>query len=360
MRRLSTALLALFITLVFLTYMVTYTVRYDEVAILTTFEQADEPDQAAIDRGENSGSVIKKPGLYFKFPWPIQRVETYPTRLQVLEDQPEEIRLKDGNTVIVNMAVTWRVDDPLAFYRSLESVEEAQQMLRPQMSDLRKVLSQYRFDQFVNEKPEEVQLDQIELEIAETFRNQIAGLNYGIAIEQVTMGKLLYNTSTATKVNERMTVTQNRLAQSIRSQGDAEAQSIRTEAINTSSQIMSFANNAATSIEAIGERESARLIGQLADSVADERFAAFLIALETNEKILANKTIFVIDGRENELIRTFLYGPDEAITNPGEDAGSRRPVTPLRPELLDTATTTDPATSTTAETTPPTATGARP
>lgn len=355
MRRLSTALLALFIALVFLTYMVTYTVRYDEVAILTTFEQATEPDADAIDRGENSGSVIKKPGLYFKAPWPIQRVETYPTRLQVLEDQPEEIRLQDGATVIVNMAVTWRVDDPLAFFRSLETIDNANRQLRPQMSDLRKVLSQYRFDQFVNEDPSQVQLEQIEAEIATKFREQINSLNYGIAIEQITMGKLLYNESTAAKVNERMTATQNRLAQSIRSQGDSEAKSITTEATNKRDQILAFANDAAAHIRAVGERESARLTGQLANTDADERFAAFLIALETNEKILANKTIFIIDGSEADPIRTFLYGPDQSVTMPGSAGSSRRP-TPLRPEYQDAAST-DAATTEAAQ---PTATGARP
>ncbi|MEM1355671.1 MAG: SPFH domain-containing protein [Planctomycetota bacterium] len=330
MKRLTTALLAIFIALVFLTYMVTYTVRYDQVAILTTFEQASEPDGATIAQGKNSGSVIQEAGLYFKWPWPIQRVETYPTRLQVLQDQPEEIRLADGNTVIVNMAVTWRIENPLEFFRALESVDNANRQLRPQMSDLRKVLSGYRFDQFVNENPEEVKLEEIEAEIAEQFRQQLAGLKYGIAIEQITMGKLLYNGSTATKVNERMTATQNRLAEEIRSQGNSEATTIRTDATSASKQIREFASTAAEDIRAIGKSESAQIIGQLAATQSDQEFAAFLRGLEAAEVILANKSIFIIDGSQTPPFDTFLFGPDDDLSRPNEEPTRYRP-SPLRP-----------------------------
>ncbi|MEO0477318.1 MAG: hypothetical protein AAF085_15325, partial [Planctomycetota bacterium] len=71
MRRLSTAILAICIALVFVFYMITYTVAYNQIAIITTFDSATEPDPGKLELGEDTGSVIQKPGLKFKWPWPI-------------------------------------------------------------------------------------------------------------------------------------------------------------------------------------------------------------------------------------------------------------------------------------------------
>lgn len=340
MRRLSTAALAIFIALVFLTYMVTYTVRYDEVAILTTLEEATEPDAEAIARGENSGSVIQEPGLYFKWPWPIQRVEKYPTRLQILQDQPEEIQLPDGNTVIVNMAVTWRVENPLEFFRSLGTVDKANLELRPQMSDLRSVISQYRFDQFVNQDADQIRLSEIEDKVAEQFRIQLASIqpSYGIEIVQVSMGKLLYNESTAGKVNELTTATQGRRANDIRDQGATEAETIINEAESASNQILAFADQVAEEIKNVGRIEQNQWIAKYAQAGQDPEFAIFMRAIEAAEAILQNKTKFILDARSTSPFNTFLFGPGEPEDLARLQETASRP-TPLRPEYSESVTT---------------------
>ena len=71
-----------------------------------------------------------------------------------------------------------------------------------------------------------------------------------------TVGKMLYTESTAKSVNERMTATQERLAQKIRSDGDSQAETIVSEANSISEQLKSFANTVATRIEILGIREA--------------------------------------------------------------------------------------------------------
>ena len=63
MKNKLTFLIALAILAVLLSFMFFFQVRYDEVAVLTTFEKADKET-----------SIKTDPGLYFRWPWPVQRV----------------------------------------------------------------------------------------------------------------------------------------------------------------------------------------------------------------------------------------------------------------------------------------------
>lgn len=307
MKRLSTAILAVGIALVFVLYMVTYTVGYNQTAIITTFDKATE---ATSDTGD-SGSVMREPGLKFKWPWPIQRVQTYPTQLQVLQDTPEQLQLKDGNTIIINMALTWRIDDPLEFFKSLGTIEEAEDKLRAQMRDLRSVISSdYAFDDLVNESRDRVKLEALEDAVADKLRQQLKAIqpSYGIEVAEVTIGKMLYTESTAESVNTRMTATQERKAQEIRSQGSSQAEAIVSEANSISDQLRNFADTVATQIEIVGINEANRYIKQYADDDGSPDLAIYLRQLEAIEKILANRTTFVLDARTFSPLDVLVYG----------------------------------------------------
>ncbi|MBX2851819.1 MAG: hypothetical protein KTR15_08755 [Phycisphaeraceae bacterium] len=332
MRRLSTAILAIGIALVFVLYMVTYTVAYNEIAIITTFDSATKPDPQLLAKGEDTGSVIQKPGLKFKWPWPIQRVQTYPTQYQILQDTPEQLQLKDGNTIIVNLALTWKIKDPLAFDIAHEDYDDATDKLLAQMRDLRSIISNnYSFDQLVNEDPTKIQIDQLEKQIADELStrladkdetsdkssedeasNQRAGnLNWGIEVSKVTVAKMLYTESTAASVNTRMTATQDRKAEEIRSQGTSQAEAIVAEAESISKRLKDFANTVASDIETLGQEEANAILARYADKGASEDLAIYLRQLEAIEKILANRTTFVLNAKTFSPLDVFIYGHGE-------------------------------------------------
>lgn len=311
MKRLSTAILAIGIALVFVLYMVTYTVGYNQIAIIKTFGRAAEPDAKLLADGKDTGSVMQEPGLKFMWPWPIQRVQTYPTQLQVLQDTPEQLQLSDGNTIIINMALTWRIQDPLAFSISLETIEEAQDKLLAQMRDLRSVISNdYGFSDLVNEDPAKVKLDELEGKVAQRLSQRLASItpSYGIEVAEVTIGKMLYTESTAGSVNQRMTATQERKAQDIRSQGDSQAEAIVSEANSISEQLKNFADTVATQIEIVGINESNAFLSRYSEQGADEDLAIYLRQLEAIEKILANRTTFLLDARTFSPLDVLVYG----------------------------------------------------
>jgi regulator of protease activity HflC (stomatin/prohibitin superfamily) len=314
MRRLSTAILAIGIALVFVLYMVTYTVAYNQIAIITTFDSATQPDPKLLEAGKDTGSVIQEPGLKFKWPWPIQRVQTYPTQYQILQDTPEQLQLSDGNTIIINLALTWRINDPLAFDIAHEDYDDATDKLLAQMRDLRSIISDgYTFEQLVNEDPSKIELDQLEKRIADELTNRLVNnnLNWGIEVSKVTVAKMLYTESTAASVNTRMTATQERKAQEIRSQGDSQAAAIVSDAESISKILREFADNVASEIETLGREEANAILLRYADKGASEDLAIFLRQLEAIEKILANRTTFVLNAKTFTPLDVLIYGHGE-------------------------------------------------
>ena len=309
MKRLYTAILAVAIALVFMLYMVTYTVGYNEIAIVTTFDRAADPDAQALKAGRDSGSVIQEPGLKFKWPWPIQRVKTYPTQLQVLRDTTEQISLADSSTIVISFSLTWRVEDPLAFFRSFETIERANSALRGHLGDLRKEVTKYQFNDLVSQETgryeklaelEKQLKENLEAQLDESYEN-----SHGVMVAEVSVGKLLYAATTAGKVNERMKAIQERKAAAILNQGTSEASAITAQANADRTQLVEFANTAAQDIENEGREEANRYLAQ----IEDQNLATYLRQLEALEKILANRTTFVLNAQTFSPLDMFIYGP---------------------------------------------------
>ncbi|MEM9346721.1 MAG: SPFH domain-containing protein [Planctomycetota bacterium] len=349
MKRLSTAILAIGIALVFVLYMVTYTVAYNEIAIITTFDSATPPDEKLLNEGKDTGSVIQEPGLKFKWPWPIQRVRTFPTQYQILQDTPEQLRLKDGNTIIINLALTWKIKDPLAFSIAHEDISDAEDKLLAQMRDLRSIISNnYGFDQLVNEVSDKVELDKLEDAVAAELTRRLDdtdpdgnNLRWGIEVAKVTVAKMLYTESTAASVNERMTATQERKAQDIRSQGDSQAAAIVAEAESISKRLRDFAATVASEIEVLGREEANAILLRYSEKGASEDLAIYLRQLEAIEKILANRTTFVLNAKTFSPLDVLVYGhgePGNLSRLFGEQADQSEPgepnaAAPLAPEV---------------------------
>src|SRR5687768_6368194 len=118
MKNRLTLVIGILVVLVLLAYMFMFQVRYDEVAVRTTFDRAEQDD--VLNEGDT-----EEAGLKFRLPPPIQRVHTYPKRLQILDDPIEERLTKDNYSVLVRTYLAWKIDDPLAFFRTLKTVDNA-------------------------------------------------------------------------------------------------------------------------------------------------------------------------------------------------------------------------------------------
>ena len=86
-----------------------FQVGYDEVAVLTTFDRAEAPQRSAEGQIVAPGSLRTQPGLYFRLPWPIQKVYVYDKRLRLHESRLEQIQTEDNKSVVVSAYLAWRI-----------------------------------------------------------------------------------------------------------------------------------------------------------------------------------------------------------------------------------------------------------
>jgi membrane protease subunit HflC len=222
-----------------------YQVRYDQVAVRTTFDKADE------------SSVQETPGLKWRWPWPINKVALYSKRLQVLEDKIEELQTADGKSVIVRTYLTWRIADPLDFYITLKDPAEANRQLSSRLREIRGLISNYDFNELVNVDRDKIKLADIEQRARMTLDEALRQAGYGIKVESIGIHKIILPESTTQKVFDTMIASRERLAENALQEGQAQASAIRSEATSARERILAFAERKAQAIRSQGDREAA-------------------------------------------------------------------------------------------------------
>ena len=101
MKNITIPILVAVIFVVMVVYLVTFQVRETESAFVTRFGKPVRE--------------LTKPGLYVKWPTPIEQVNKFDSRLRVLEaGQLSETTTKGAVPIILNTYVVWRVAEPLA------------------------------------------------------------------------------------------------------------------------------------------------------------------------------------------------------------------------------------------------------
>lgn len=307
MKKSFTILVGTLIGLAMLAYMFCYQVRYDQVAVRTTFDKADE------------ASVQSTPGLKWRLPWPIHKVTHYSKRLQLLEDKVEELQTADGKSVIVRTYLTWRIDNPLDFYVTLKDPAEASRQLSSRLREIRGIISRYRLDELVNLDREKLRLGEIEDEAKKTLEASLAESGYGLKVESVGIYKIVLPEATTGKIFETMIKTRERLAENALQEGQAQASAIRSEATSARDRILAFAERRAQAIRSQGDREASKEYESFAKN---EDFAIFLRKVEALKKMLDHNTTFVLSADSLGILDWFNRDPGQAA------AGGAAPARP--------------------------------
>lgn len=277
MKNSLTLLVAILIVSVLLVYMFLFQVRYDQVAVVTTFGKA----------GPNSIKLTRK-WPYLRWPWPIQTVTRYPKRLQILEDQLEEQQSADGYGVIINTYLAWRIENPLKFFAELQQIEKAEEQLNAKVRDARAIISQYRFNQLVNTDSTQVKLAEIEQRVEKQLQDQVGDL--GVHIEQFGIRRNVLPEIVTENVFAQMRATRETRAEDTLSMGIAEAAMIKSQADSIRTRILAFANGYAEKIRAKGDKEAAAYFDIFAE---DQDFAIFMRKLEAMQEIFRDSTVII-------------------------------------------------------------------
>src|SRR5208283_729912 len=114
-----TIVVALLLIAIFGLMLFVFQVRQSEVAVVTFW------DRMELDNTRTN------PGPHLQWPWPIERVYKLDQRVHSLEDNLEEVTLRDNTIVMLGTYVGWRISDPAGFFPKFEggSVSEAEKQL---------------------------------------------------------------------------------------------------------------------------------------------------------------------------------------------------------------------------------------
>lgn len=305
MQRFLRPLLAILFVLAVIAFAFTYTVRFTEKAVVTTFGRA----------GENA--VIEEPGLKFKLPYPIQSVTKYDTRTRVLQTRSQQQQTADNSQIIVEAFATWRVSNPLTFFqrfsnapggRAEDHFEQAEDILRNVLRSALSETSKYRLEELFSAEQNGSKLAELEQrvfdEIVGTQGEADAGdavtgfrrlSDYGVEVTMVGINRIVLPEDTTDEVIGRMGANRDALASELESQGNARATAIRAEAEKGANIIRAFANRRAAEIRAKGEEEAAEF---LAMQSSEPELAVFLQNVEMMKAAMSKRFTLVLSASD--------------------------------------------------------------
>jgi len=268
---------------VLLLYMFSFVVPFNETVLVTTFGRAD---QAGIRNAEGDES-----GLFWRWPWPIQKLYRFDRRIRVLSESLEQQETSDRQVIVIQGYVSWEIVNCLDFFRSMKTVEEAERLLGDRMRTASSELGNFRLDQLIS--IDGAHIEEAEEAILERMRSDLAGRRWGIALERMGISRVLFPEKITEAVFQRMRQTRQRMAQKARSEGEAIAKGIMAKAASDSDRIMAFARRRAQEIRSEGDAVAA---GYAEAFALHQDFALYLRQLETLENTLKHNTTFILDS----------------------------------------------------------------
>ena len=275
--------IAIFVTLIIITlslYLISFQVRETESCLKTTFGKATIEDE------------ITRPGWYFKWPFPIQQIHRFDSRMRTYEVESEETTTSGGDPIIVSTYVVWKIARPLEFFNATKTVKRAQnELLHSRIRNTQNnVIGRHYFSEFVNSDQSKIAFEEIQNEMLQTLKKDIADVKCGIEIVALGIKQLKVSEEVSKEVFERMRAERNRIADNITSGGTGEATKIKTDADSKAEELNAAAEARATAIRGKGDAEAAKHYEKLE---ADPELAMLLRDIEAIQKILGKRTTFV-------------------------------------------------------------------
>ena len=275
-------LIVIFALLLFL-----FQVRTSDVAVVTTFGKPTRQ--------------ITEPGLYAKWPWPIQKIQKLDKRIQNFETKFEETLTPDGYNLLVMVYAGWRISEPAAFFPKFAggSVTEAERVLEGIIRDAKNsVVGQHPFGHFISVNEKELKFAEIEGEILARVQGRLRTNNYGMEVAFLGIKKLGLPESVTKEVFSRMGAERQVLVSKIESEGSARASNIRAEADRNAAKLVSDADAEAVRIRGDAESQAAQSLQTMNQ---EPELANFLLRLAGLEMFLRERTTLILDQNTSPL-----------------------------------------------------------
>lgn len=235
--------------------------------------------------------ALTEPGLYARWPWPVQKGYRFDTRLQHLEGAYEQVLTSDGKSLLVAVYAGWRIQEPIRFLERVGTPAQAARnldgLLRTHKTAL---LGQYPLASLINVRPEALRFEELEQRMLAAVAPE-ARARYGLEVAFLGVHKLGLPEAISAKVFDRMREERRGLAEGYRSEGEGEAIRIRAEADSQRDQTLARAEADAKRLRAEAEAQAATYYRVFSE---DPALAMFLRKLEVMEQTLKEKSTVVL------------------------------------------------------------------
>ena len=236
-------------------------------------------------------------GLYFKLPFPIDKVITYDTRNQYMDSGYNETLTNDKINIILQTYIVWRITDIQKFHTSIGNYNAAQRHLNDLAATAKNsVLGNYKLSSLVSTNIEEIKIDEI-CQAIENKTAQSALANYGVEIQTLKIKRLALPEANIKSVFNQMIADRQKYVSQFIAEGERDSAIITGEADARAAEIYAKGKLEASQIDAETERMVARIYGEAYDR--NSRLFVFLKKLMALENSVNADTTIIMRANES-------------------------------------------------------------
>ena len=276
------------------------------VLVPQAFFMLDEREQAIITQFGAYVRTVTQPGLHIKVPF-VHTVHRFDRRVLATDAQPAEYLTLDKKRVVVDYVARWRIADPLAFFKSVRTLEGARARIEDiTFSELRRELASQDFAPVTSELREPTMAA-----VAQSSRERMT--SFGIELIDVRIKRADLPTEVQQSVFARMVAERSRIAKRYRSEGEEEAAKLRAETDKQRDILLAQAYERSQRLRGEGDAAAAAIYASAYER--DPRFYLFVRTLEAYDEMLTPDTLLVLPG-DAAMFRLLSHFPSATDARP--------------------------------------------
>jgi len=277
------------------------------VAVLglwTCVIQVDETEYVIVARFGDPRRVIKRAGLYFKWPPPMDTAIHIDRRIHILDPNAAEYLTSDKKNILVNGFMVWSVEEPIRYLLSATDQAGAEARLTDLMrSELGATLGAHAFSVLVSTEAQPRTLGDMMQDITQNVARR-ARDNFGIQVAAVRIKRLNFPSQNKQAVFRRMEAERNRIATLYRSEGEEEAEKIRAQADREQAELLNEARRQAKVMRGEADAEATRIYTEAFSQ--DPEFYEFLRSLKAYETMIQDTSTVVLPS-DSEILKVLKH-----------------------------------------------------
>lgn len=244
--------------------------------------------------------VITDSGLSFKIPF-VEETDTIPNQTLLYDLAASEVITMEKKTMMADVYVLWRIDDPLLFAQTLSGlVNNAEARINAAVyNSMKEVVGSMSQAEIISAR-DGLLSEKIMDGIGDTMSQ------YGITLISVETKHLDLPSDNKAAVYERMISEREQMAAQYRAEGDSESQIIKNTTDKDITIMLSEAEAEAEKIIADGEAQYMQILSTAYSDVSKSDFYSFVRSLDAAKASLTNNKNTLILDANSPIAKIFL------------------------------------------------------